>query len=112
MVDSPVSRTTLLDQQLPDGVAPSRVEVRRITIAPSVAGGAHRHNGAVLGNIESGSVVFQLGDGPSTILQAGDVFYEPAHAVVSKFDATNEGVTFIAYFLLESDQAPEIEFLT
>jgi quercetin dioxygenase-like cupin family protein len=111
MVDSPVTRTTLMDQQLPDGVAPSHVEVRRITIAPS-AGGAHRHNGAVLGNIESGSVVFQLGDGASTILRAGDVFYEPAHAVVSKFDATNEGVTFIGYFLLESDQAPEIEFLT
>ena len=112
MVDSPVTRTTLLNQQLPDGVAPSHVEVRRITIAPSAIGGPHRHNGAVLGNVESGSVVFQLGDGPPTILRAGDVFYEPAHAVVSKFDATSEGITFIGYFLLESDQAPEIEFLT
>jgi quercetin dioxygenase-like cupin family protein len=112
MVDSPVTRSTLVDQQLPDVVATSHVEIRRITIAPSAAGGAHRHNGAVFGNIESGSVVFQLEDGPSTILRAGDVFYEPAHAIVSKFDATTEGVTFLGYFLLESNQTPEIEFPT
>jgi quercetin dioxygenase-like cupin family protein len=112
MVDFPVTRSTLLEHQLPDALATSHVEVRRITIAPSTAGGAHRHNGVVLGNIESGSVVFRLGDGPSRILRAGDVFCEPAHAVVSQFDATAEGVTFIGYFLLESDQTPLIEFLT
>jgi quercetin dioxygenase-like cupin family protein/catechol 2,3-dioxygenase-like lactoylglutathione lyase family enzyme len=108
MTESPVTRTTILDQRLPLPREVGRVEVRRITIEPSAAGGAHMHNGPVVGAIESGSVVFQIGDAPATTLRAGDVFYEPADEIVSKFDATDEGVTFLGYFLLSVGQDAEL----
>ncbi|MFJ4220351.1 cupin domain-containing protein [Curtobacterium luteum] len=73
-------------------------------------GGAHVHNGPVFGSIEKGSVTFQLGTEAEVTLRAGDVFYEPAGVVVSKFDTTTEDVVFLGYFLLREGSAPEIEF--
>jgi quercetin dioxygenase-like cupin family protein len=111
MSESPVTRTTLLDQVLPKSTEVARVEVRRIVIEPDIAGGPHTHNGAVFGTIESGSAVFQVGSEPATTLRAGDVFYEPADVLVSKFDATSEGVTFLGYFLLAEGQDPELRIV-
>jgi quercetin dioxygenase-like cupin family protein len=111
MTEPPVLRTILFDHHLGAAAQVSHVEVRRITIAPSTVGGAHRHNGSVFGTIESGSLVFQVGTEPETVLRVGDVFYEPADVVISKFDATSEGVMFLGYFLLETGQAPEITFV-
>ena len=111
MTESPITRETVLNERLPAAVQVSRMEVRRITIAPSTAGGAHIHNGAVFGSIESGSAVFQIDDKPEVTLRTGDVFYEPANVTISRFDATSEGVTFLGYFLLEESQSPEIVFL-
>lgn len=110
MTESPISRSTLLDQPLAGGMDVSHVEVRRISIAANTTGGAHVHNGPVFGTIESGSVTFQIGAEPEAVLRAGDVFYEPAGAVVSKFDTTSEDVVFLGYFLLAEGAAPEIEF--
>jgi quercetin dioxygenase-like cupin family protein len=111
MTENPIERTTLSDQTLPSSPSVAHVEARRITIAPSVGLGAHVHNGPVFGTIEAGSAVFTIGDGPATILRPGDIFHEPADVVVS-FDATAEGVTFLAYFLLGTGESPEIEFRT
>jgi quercetin dioxygenase-like cupin family protein len=108
MSQPPVLRTTLLDQVLQPATPVARVEVRRITLQPSVAGGAHRHNGAVFATIEQGSATFQVGEGPEVVLHAGDVFYEPADTVITKFDATEEGVTFVGHFLLAEGQTPEL----
>ncbi|RFA09284.1 hypothetical protein B7R54_08620 [Subtercola boreus] len=102
-----VVRVTLLEQSLPD-TAVGTVQVRRITLQPDVAGGPHHHNGPVFGSIESGSVFFQVDGGSPTILRAGDVFYEPADTLIDRFDATSEGVTFLGYFLVGPDQAPEL----
>jgi len=104
-------RTTVLDQTLPRDAVVSHVEVRRITIAPSVVAGAHIHNGPVFGSIEMGSVVFQIGDEPPITLGAGDIFYEPANVVISRFDPSDDGVTFLGYFLLGAAEIPEIEFV-
>jgi quercetin dioxygenase-like cupin family protein len=104
-----VERIVLLDQPLPATLPVGHVEVRRITMGPSVAAGPHRHNGPVFGTIERGSVVFQVGDGPETVLRPGDVFHEPAHEVVTRFDATDEGVVFLAFFPLEPGQASAME---
>jgi len=110
MTDSPVVRMTLLDQDLGAVTSVSHVEVRRISIAPATTGGAHVHNGPVFGTIESGSVTFQIGTGAELVLRAGDVFYEPAGVVVSKFDTTDEPVVFLGYFLLDDGAVPEIRF--
>jgi quercetin dioxygenase-like cupin family protein len=103
----PVTRVTLLDQALPETTT-AAVEVRRITLQPNVAGGPHHHNGHVFGSIEAGSVVFQVDGGPEQILRAGDVFYEPAHVLIDRFDATDEGVTFLGYFLSGPDESPTL----
>lgn len=79
-------------------------------MTPSTVAGAHTHNGPVFGSIESGSVVFQIGDEPEKVLRAGDVFYEPADVVISRFDATEEGVSFLGYFLLGAGETPRLDF--
>lgn len=103
----PVTRETLLRQTLPDLTA-GAVELRRITLQPDVAGGAHLHNGPVFGTIERGSVVFQVEGGEETVLRQGDVFYEPAGVVIHRFDATAEGVTFLGFFLNGPGEEPEL----
>ena len=111
MPNQPITRQTLLDQHLPAGGATARVEIRRITMEPLLAGGAHRHSGAVFGTIERGSAILQIQGEPEITLRPGDVFYEPADAVILRFDATEEGVTFLGYFLLGEGQSPEITML-
>ncbi|WZH37367.1 MAG: cupin domain-containing protein [Microbacterium enclense] len=108
MNDTTVQRV-LLDTVTLDG-APSfaSVEVRRITIPSGVHLGAHWHNGPVFGVIEAGSAIFQVGAGEESILRAGDTFYEPAARTISRFDATEEGVTFLAWFPVPADTRPEL----
>ncbi len=103
----PVTRQTLLTQRIPT-TPTSSVEVRRITLLPRVSGGAHVHNCPVLGSIERGSVVFQVEGEDEQVLRPGDVFYEPADRVITRWDATEEGVTFLGYFLLSDGQRPEL----
>ena len=106
----PITRTVLLDQVLAPPRSTHRVEVRRITIAPRRAAGLHVHNGPVFGSIETGSVVYQIEGEAAAVLGPGDVFYEPEGARIARFDAQDEGVTFLGYFLLIADQVPGIEF--
>ncbi|MEU4344037.1 cupin domain-containing protein [Nocardia sp. NPDC023852] len=96
----PLSRVIVMDQQLPQPLATQRVEIRRITIAPGYAAGLHIHNGPVFGNIETGSVIYQIEGQPETVLEPGDVFYEPEDMRIARFDAQEDGVTFLGYFLL------------
>jgi len=105
-----VFRHVVLDQILSSPRSTQRVEVRRITIAPGFAGGLHVHNGPVFGSIETGSVVYEIDGEPATVLGPGDVFYEPEGARIARFDAQDNGATFLGYFLLDTGQSPEIEF--
>jgi quercetin dioxygenase-like cupin family protein len=100
---------TVVDTVTLDG-APSfaSVEVRRITIPAGVQLGAHWHNGPVFGVIETGSAIFQIGAGEESILRSGDTFYEPANETISRFDATDEGVTFLAWFPMSAGMAAEL----
>ena len=66
------------------------------------------HNGPVFGNIVAGSAVYQIDGRPASVLRAGDVFYEPEGERIARFDAQNDGVTFLAYFLLSPGQEPEL----
>lgn len=102
----PVQRTTLADISLPAVLPVGRIVVRRITMAPSAVAGPHTHNGPVFGVIESGSAYLQIGEGDVAVLRSGDTFIEPAHEVVSKFDATDEGVTFLGWFPVGEGEDP------
>ncbi|WP_425458746.1 TetR family transcriptional regulator C-terminal domain-containing protein [Actinomadura syzygii] len=107
---SPIKRTVVLDQLLAEPQDTHRVEVRRITIAPGHAGGLHVHNGPVFGSVETGSAVYQIDGDAASVLRPGDVFYEPAGVRIARFDARDEGVTFLGYFLLAAGETPEITF--
>jgi quercetin dioxygenase-like cupin family protein len=112
MTNSSVRRETLAQHALEQPLCVASVEIRRISLIPNAALGAHVHNGPVFGSIETGSVIFQVEDGESVVLRAGDVFYEPSGVQISKFDSTDEGVTFLGYFLLGAGEDPELTFVT
>ncbi|MDT8915189.1 cupin domain-containing protein [Amycolatopsis sp. PS_44_ISF1] len=104
----PVTRTLVLDQRLPAPRPVDRVEVRRITIAPGHRTGLHVHNGPVFGSIESGSAVYRIEGGPESVLTPGDVFYEPESTRIARFDAQDEGVTFLAHFPAGPGETPTL----
>jgi quercetin dioxygenase-like cupin family protein len=104
-----VTRTVVLDQHLPAPRVVGHVEVRRITIAPHQSSGPHTHNGPVFGSIETGSAVYRIGGEPETVLNPGDVFYEPEATRIARFDAGGEGVTFLAHFPLGPGEAPRLD---
>jgi len=106
--ETPVQRTTLDSLTLEGSPSFASVEVRRITIPANVHLGAHWHNGPVFGTIETGSVFFQVESGEEAVLRAGDTFYEPGGQTISRFDATEEGVTFLAWFPLATGVEPEL----
>ncbi|RFA07535.1 hypothetical protein B7R21_15200 [Subtercola boreus] len=108
MDQNPVERVTLASLDLGDAARFSAVDVRRITIAPSIHPGAHWHDGPVFGVVESGSVHFRVGDQDEVILRSGDTFFEPGNATITRFDATNEGVTFLAWFPHPTGADPEL----
>jgi quercetin dioxygenase-like cupin family protein len=78
---------------------------------PGVASGPHRHNGAVLGWIESGTAVLEVEGRPARVLRAGDAFHEPADAVIRRFDAEDDGVVFVAAFLLGAGEEATLDLL-
>jgi quercetin dioxygenase-like cupin family protein len=108
--EQPITRDVLLDARLRQGKETHRVEARRITIVPGHAAGPHVHNGPVVGSIVAGSAVFQVDGEPATVLRPGDVFFEPEGALITRFDAQDAGVTFLAYFLLGPGEEAEISF--
>jgi quercetin dioxygenase-like cupin family protein len=103
----PIPRAVLWDAPVLPMKPTARVEVRRITLPPGFAVGRHVHNCPVFGSIVEGSVFYQTGEQPESVLRPGDVFHEP-EGVPVRFDATDEGATFLAYFLLGDGQEPEI----
>ncbi|SFW85355.1 cupin domain-containing protein [Amycolatopsis australiensis] len=104
----PVTRTLVLEQRLPQPRLVDHVEIRRITIAPGHGSGLHVHNGPVFGSIETGSAVYQVEGEPASVLRAGDVFHEPEGARIARFDAGEDGVTFIAHFPAGPGETPQL----
>jgi quercetin dioxygenase-like cupin family protein len=107
-----VHRVPLLDQSLPAAPPVGHVVVQRITMAPGLASGAHRHNSPVVGTIEQGSAVLQVEDAPAIVLRAGDAFHEPGDTTVLRFDAGDDGCVFLACYLLPDGVEPRLDLLT
>jgi quercetin dioxygenase-like cupin family protein len=108
--EQPITRAVLMDARLRQVKETSHVEIREIRILPGHAAGLHVHNGPVVGGIVRGSAIYQVEGQPEAILGAGDVFFEPEGERIARFDAGDDGVTFLAYFLLSPGQEPELTF--
>jgi quercetin dioxygenase-like cupin family protein len=110
--DQPITRTILFDARLRQVKDTDRVEIREIRILPGYAAGLHVHNGPVVGSILTGSVTYQIDGQPASVLHAGDVFFEPEGERIARFDAGDDGVTFLAYFLLSPGQEAQLTMLS
>jgi quercetin dioxygenase-like cupin family protein len=108
--EPPVTRDIVLQAHLQPAKLTDRVEIRRIRIAPGHAAGLHVHNGPVVGSILEGSAIYQIEGEPESVLRPGEVFFEPEGARIARFDAGDEGVTFLGYFLLAAGEEAAIEF--
>jgi quercetin dioxygenase-like cupin family protein len=106
--EQPVTRTVVSDVRLPAVKPTDRVQVREIRLLPSAPVGAHVHNGPVFGSIVAGSVVYQIDGQAASVLRPGDVFYEPEGQRIARFDAQEDGATFLAWFLLSPGQEPTL----
>lgn len=73
------------------------------------AAGLHVHNCPVVGSVVAGSVIYQIDGESASVLRPGDAFFEPEGARIARFDAADEDVTFLAYFLLDDGQEPRLE---
>jgi quercetin dioxygenase-like cupin family protein len=108
--DLPITRAVVLNARFARPVLTSRVEVREIRLLPDQVAGLHVHNCPVVGAVLSGSVIYQIEGGDAVRLGPGDVFHEPEGERIARFDATEEGVTFLGYFLLTEGQEAELTF--
>jgi quercetin dioxygenase-like cupin family protein len=84
----------------------SKVDVRRITLAPGQKAGRHLHPCAVVGYIASGTAVYQIEGQPAELFPVGSAFYEPAEKVIAEFGNASDvmPMTFIAFYLLDGEQ--------
>ena len=101
----------LLDARLDQVKSIGQIEIRGIRIVPGHAAGLHVHDGPVVGSVVDGSAVYQFEGQPASVLQPGDVFFEPEGERIARFDAGTDGVTFLAYFLLSPGQEAQLTML-
>jgi quercetin dioxygenase-like cupin family protein len=82
-----------------------KTTILEVSYPPGGTSTAHRHPCPVIGYVLEGRYRTQIGDGPVTIYQKGDTFYEPPNGVhqISANASTTEPVRFLAYFLCDSD---------
>jgi len=109
--EQPVSRAVLLDARMDAVRDVARVEIREIAMLAGHAAGLHVHNGPVVGSILSGTVTYQVEGQPPALLGPGDVFFEPEAERIARFDAGEEGLRFLAYFLLSAGQEAQLTML-
>ena len=106
MIEDTILRKPLLSAALGSRTV-TQVEVREIVFGPGQRTGRHSHPCPVLGYIAEGSALFQREDErEAQTLDAGSAFYEPADAVIVRFDnaSASQPMKFIAYYLLNGKQ--------
>jgi quercetin dioxygenase-like cupin family protein len=98
--EEPVTITEIFKRDHPDH-AGKEIQVKRIELHPGASAPPHVHPGMVTGYVQSGSLDFQLKDGPLLKLKAGDTFFEPAgsHHMLAKSTETNVKTVIIAFVI-------------
>lgn len=99
--------TALIDSQK----TVDRVEVKELRFSAQQKSGLHLHPCPVIGYIAEGTILFQAEGQPAEVLKGGDAFFEPANTKIIHFDAQDQPVKFIAYYLLGEDDHELIQML-
>jgi quercetin dioxygenase-like cupin family protein len=104
--EEPVAITEIFRRDHPDH-ADKDILVKRIVLQPGASAPPHVHPGMVTGYVQSGSLEFQLKDGPLLKLKAGDTFFEPAgsHHILAK-STESKVETIIIAFVINPKGAP------
>jgi len=110
-IASPIIRKPLLTALIDGEKTIQRVEIKEINFAAQQKTGLHLHPCPVVGYIVEGTVTFQVDGQAVQSLKAGDAFYEPANTKILRFDANDDKVKFIAYYLLGKDDHDLIKML-
>ena len=108
---APIERAIVQDVMLATPRPVGRIQTRRVTMQPNVAGGLHLHNGPVVGSIERVSAIYQIEGGAEHTLEVGDTFYEEEGTRIARFDAGPDGVVFLAHFLVATHEEPTLTML-
>ena len=84
-----------------------RLTAVEVNFPPGAASAPHRHAGAVFVYVLTGSVVSQIDDGPRTVYQAGQSFFEPpgARHVHSASASPTEPARALAVFVADDGAA-------
>lgn len=107
-------RKPVLDATLPAANPPVKIiRGAHIAFAPGQPTGRHRHPVSVVGVVTEGSFVFQLHGGGRKVLHTGDAFFEPAGAVIERFDnaSMSSPAAITAFYLADTEQRPLIEMV-
>lgn len=102
-----VMREPLASYEIGGAKAIDHLDIRRFDLSPGAKGLATRFGMPVLGYVAAGSIVIQLGNGPSQALTAGETIFLPASSTISRFEnaSATEPATLIAVFLLDKQEA-------
>lgn len=97
-------------EPVPDGGA-SALSLVEVSYPPGGSSEAHRHPGPVVVYVLEGSLEFQAGDGPLQLLQAGDVFFEPAGVVhrISRNASQTSPARFLAWMLIDAEETELVQ---
>lgn len=95
---------------VPDGGA-TALSLVEVSYPPGGSSEAHRHPGPVVVYVLEGSLEFQAGDGPLRLLQAGDVFFEPAGVVhrISRNASQTSPARFLAWMLVDAEETELVQ---
>jgi quercetin dioxygenase-like cupin family protein len=109
----PIRRKPLLTAVLGGDRSIQRVEIKQVELPPGQLTGLHLHPCPVVGYVAAGAINFQIEGQPIQHLRSGDAFFEPRDARVAHFDnaSASDAATFIAFYLLGTDEDRLIEML-
>lgn len=101
----PVTRVELLTAAVHGTANVEKILSYRIEMAPQISGQKHFHPMPVIGYVVSGEIAFQIEGKDVQILKSGDAFFEPAKAIVTRWE--NIGTTravFVANYIAASNE--------
>ncbi len=106
-----ITRKPLLTAILSQHKNVDHIEIKQIDFTPHQETGRHFHPCPVVGLVTKGTILFQPESQPLQIFHPGDAFYEPANAVIERFDAGAEPASFVCFYLLGPNESQLIEHL-
>ncbi|WP_207535671.1 cupin domain-containing protein [Desertivirga arenae] len=84
----------------------NKVDAKEIVMQPGQQAPLHKHPCPVIGYIAEGNLIYQVKGEAEQHLKKGDAFYEPAGAVVMRFDnaSKEQALKFIAFYLNKGEK--------